>query len=204
MIGTGDSRFWREDLPPVNWRTAISNFGEQPLAGACLDASDTNATSSVYKAVEDCQQIPDASTINTMDQASDVANWKGLLHWRVMEAEDFWKSACDKDKRLIDLYLPCLREDSVQNLSSDALQHCQWQPPAADQIQESERARNINLHVLDHAVPFTKVIKAAFTFKSWEIESLVACVGRIYHWYQSSIQLQHEFEYIQGVSSFAA
>ncbi|KIM93097.1 hypothetical protein OIDMADRAFT_149816 [Oidiodendron maius Zn] len=192
IIETEDSSFWRQNLPPVDWRTEISDFDKQPLAGACLDASDTNATSSVYKVVEDCQQTPDPSTINTMDQASDVADWQGLLHWRVTEAEDFWKSACDKDKRLIDLYLPCLREDSAQNHSSDSLQHCQWQPPAADQTQKSEQARNVNSHVLDHfgAVPFTEVIKAAFRVKSWEIEKLEACLERIYH-------LQCEFDYIQ-------
>lgn len=135
----------------------------------------------------------------------NLRSWQALLNSRVKEAEDFEKSASNKDKRLIGLYLPRLRQEPAQDPRPDSPQYCQWVPSAADKIPGKKRvARNIDSHFSEHIreVTFIDVVQAACYFKlrSGSIKTLEACARHIYNWYQSSTQLQSKYKHIQDVS----
>jgi hypothetical protein len=135
----------------------------------------------------------------------DLRSWQALLNARVKEAEDFEKSASNKDKCLIGLYLPCLRQEPAKDPRPDSPQRCQWVPSAGKKILGKKRAaRDIDSHFSEHVreVTFIDVVQAACYFESRSegIKTLEACTRRIYDWYQSSTQLQSKYKHIQDVS----
>ena len=198
MVGTGGR--W-QNLLAADWHKEARDFMGPSPAGA-YDASITiTSVQSHYKEVEGCQQH-DESTVDT--QVGDcVPEKQTLLHWRVEEAEHFKKSACSADQHLIELYLPLLCEEPEQNILSDSLQHCQWQPPDANETRSiGQVARIINSHIfVEHFQPvlFSEIVKATFRSRSQSIETLDACTSHLHRWYQSSIHLQSNYKSIQKV-----
>jgi hypothetical protein len=195
--GTGDRRWQRllsadlcaesRDSQPFTLNTK----GKQPLLGNYLDTSDSNTISSAS------------------GDSEPVLDWPSLLRWREREAQDFAESACEKDKHLIGLYLPslrrALRRESSQNPQSDCSPDCKWTPPVVDNTLSS-RATGIKSHLLEHfrEVHFTEVVETAFGNSSESIERLYACARHINDWYQSSSQLQSEYEPLRDVSPIRA
>jgi hypothetical protein len=122
-----------------------------------------------------------------------------ILRSRVKEVENYWASACDEDRHLIELYLPFFRRDAVQNPPPDSLQQCQWKNKIRNRRHD---VQNIILHMIGHVrtIHFTEVVKSACGFEPREVENLKACAGSIRASYRS---LQRLYA-IEAVSSIAA
>jgi hypothetical protein len=180
--GTGD-RNWQSLLQFIPTRIGK----KQTIADDCLDPRTTHTLTSVigHKSVVESCEFP---------------NWQDLLKWRVLEAEDLERSASYEDKRLIELFLPCLRHKAAQSTPSPSATGCQWRPPRA--LSKQHAASIIGQHVFKHfgKVPFTDIVRAAACGSTSEsIEELHACARRIYYEYQSSEGLRDEYARVKDV-----
>jgi hypothetical protein len=183
LLGGTRDRNWRSLLQFIPTRTGK----KQTIAYDYLDYRATNTLTSIVE-------------LKSVVQSREFWNWQDLLTWRVSEAKDFGRSASDEDKRLIELFLPSLRQEAAQSTPSQPVTGCQWRPPRT--LNKQHAASIIGQHVFEHfyRVHFTDIVEeAACGSKPESIKELHACAWRIYYEYQSSEGLRDEYARVEDV-----